>query len=163
LRERGALERLIAGDVPGIRESSAERTERTPVENLRDADLLTDATSLRLAFSAELWYWRGPSPYHFVTVTDDGCAQLKAIANDVTYGWGMIPVTVRIGETDFDTSLFQKDGRFVVPIRDVVRKAEKLELGNKVAVELRIRAAPARRPGREAEVEFDLDHPPPDL
>ena len=124
---------------------------------------MSDPALLRLAFSGELWYWRGPSPYHFVTVSEEGCAELQAIANDVTYGWGMIPVTVRIGETEFDTSLFQKNGRFVVPIRDVVRKAEQLELGGRVGVELRIRAAPARRVGREAEVEYDLDHPPPDL
>jgi hypothetical protein len=124
---------------------------------------MTDPALLRLAFAAYLWYWRGPSPYHFVTVSEDGSAQLRAIANDVTYGWGMIPVTVRIGATEFDTSLFQKNGRFVVPIRDVVRKAEQLELGSDVQVELRIRAAPARRVGREAEVEYDLDHPPPDL
>ena len=84
-------------------------------------------------------------------------------SNDVTYGWGMIPVTVRIGETEFDTSLFQRSGRFVVPIRDVVRNTESLELGDEVHVELRIRAAPARRVGREAEAEYDLDHPPPDL
>jgi len=124
---------------------------------------MTDGKALRLAFTGELWYWRGPSPYHFVTVSEDGSAQLQAIANDVTYGWGMIPVTVRIGATDFDTSLFQKNGRFIVPIRDVVRNAEQLELGNTVEIELRIRVAPARRVGREAEAEYDLDHPPPDL
>jgi hypothetical protein len=124
---------------------------------------VTDPTALRIRFAAELWYWRGPSPYHFVTVSEEGSAELRAIANEVTYGWGMIPVTVRIGATDFDTSLFQKDGRFVVPIRDVVRKTEQLQLGSTVDVELRIRAAPARRVRREAEVEYDLDHPPPDL
>jgi hypothetical protein len=124
---------------------------------------MTDPAQLRLAFSGELWYWRGPSPYHFVTVSEDGCATLQAVANDVTYGWGMIPVTVRIGATEFDTSLFPKSGRFVVPIRDVVRNAESLQLGDRIEVELRIRAAPARRVGREAEVEYDLDHPPPDL
>ena len=52
---------------------------------------------MRLEFAGELWYWRGPSPYHFVTVPDDGCAELRALAPVVSYGWGMIPVNVRIG------------------------------------------------------------------
>jgi hypothetical protein len=123
---------------------------------------MIDPAQVRLAFAAELWYWRGPSPYHFLTVSDDGCAQLSAIANDVTYGWGMIPVTVRIGDTEFDTSLFQKDDRFVVPVRDVVRKAEQLELGTEVEVELRIRGSKARRDA-ESDVEYDMDHPPEGL
>jgi hypothetical protein len=96
-------------------------------------------------------------------VSEAGCAELRGIANDVSYGWGMIPVRVRIGETDFDTSLFPKDGRYVLPIRDRVRDAEGLELGAPVDVEVRIRTSAARRPGREAEVEYDLDHAPPDL
>jgi hypothetical protein len=100
---------------------------------------MIDRASLRLEFMAELWYWRGPAPYHFITVPDDGCEALRAISAEVTYGWGMIPVWVRIGGTDFETSLWPKDGRYVVPIRDVVRKAERLELGDLVAVELGIR------------------------
>ena len=69
---------------------------------------------MRLEFAGELWYWRGPSPYHFVTVPDDGCAELRALAPVVSYGWGMIPVAAQIGETRWTTSLFPKDGGYVV-------------------------------------------------
>lgn len=100
---------------------------------------MIDPLSVRLEFQGELWYWRGPSPYHFVTVPDEGCATLKALALVVSYGWGMIPVWVRIGDTEFETSLFPKDGRYVVPIRDGIRDAEALELGEPVDVELGIR------------------------
>jgi hypothetical protein len=124
---------------------------------------MTDAAALRLAFAAELWYWRGPSPFHFITVSEDGCAALRAIADDVSYGWGMIPVSVRIGGTEFDTSLFPKDGRYVVPVKDVVRNGESLEPGVAVDVELRIRLSKPRRTSGEIEVEYDLDHPPADL
>ena len=48
----------------------------------------------------------------------------------VSYGWGVIPVTVRIGEHEFTTSLFPKDGGYLVPIKDMVRKAEGLVLGD---------------------------------
>jgi hypothetical protein len=57
----------------------------------------------------------------------------------VTYGWGMIPVTVRIGKTEWKTSLFPKDGRYIVPLKDSVRKPENLDEGDKVTVRLEVR------------------------
>jgi Domain of unknown function (DUF1905) len=122
-----------------------------------------DPQAVRLAFSGELWYWRGPSPYHFVTVPDDGCALLKSIASEVTYGWGMIPVAGRIGATEFETALWPKDGRYVVPIRDVVRKGEGLSLGDRVEVELRIRSSGAPRGLPDDEAEYDMDRGPADV
>jgi hypothetical protein len=40
----------------------------------------------------------------------------------------------------WETSLFPKDGRYAVPIKDVVRNAEGLAEGDTVAVELAIRS-----------------------
>jgi hypothetical protein len=54
----------------------------------------------------------------------------------VTYGWGMIPAAVKIGETEWTTSLFPKDGGYVLPVKQWVRKTEGLELGDIVAVRL---------------------------
>lgn len=91
-----------------------------------------------LEFSGELWMWRGPAPYHFVTVPEEGCAALAAVAPVVSYGWGMIPVRARIGRTTWTTSLFPRDGTYVVPIRDAVRRAEDLEVGHLVALALHV-------------------------
>jgi Domain of unknown function (DUF1905) len=98
-----------------------------------------DAELLDLTFSGELWYWRGPSPFHFITVPEDPSAALRGLSADVSYGWGMIPVRVRIGKSVWETALFPKEGRYVVPVKDVVRKAEGLVLGDTVAVRLVIR------------------------
>ncbi|MEW5986390.1 MAG: DUF1905 domain-containing protein [Chloroflexota bacterium] len=94
---------------------------------------------MNIQFNGKIWYWRGPSPYYFVTVPAEPCDDLKAISSFVTYGWGMIPVTVRIGQTEWKTSLFPKDGRYLVPLKDRVRKAEQLEEGDEVAVWLEVR------------------------
>lgn len=91
---------------------------------------------MKLEFSGELWFWRGPAPWYFVTVPDQECGELEAASTFVTYGWGMIPVTARIGETDWTTSLFPKDGQYIVPVKAWVRKAEQLELGDLVDVRL---------------------------
>jgi Domain of unknown function (DUF1905) len=91
-----------------------------------------------LEFSAPMFEWRGPAPYHFVAVPEDEADELRDAAAYVTYGWGMIPVRGRIGATDFTTSLWPKDGGYVVPIKDAVRKPERLELGDEITVRLTI-------------------------
>jgi hypothetical protein len=96
-----------------------------------------------IAYSGTIWYWRGPAPHYFVTVPAEQCRDLAAIARSVTYGWGMIPAAVRIGTTAWQTSLFPKDGRYIVPIKASVRRAEQLAEGDTVAV--RVEPAIARR------------------
>ncbi len=98
-----------------------------------------DLDALELTFTGDIWYWRGPSPFHFVTVPEDSAAAIRAVAAIVTYGWGMIPVTVRIGQTTWETSLWPKDGGYIVPVRNAVRAAEGLTEGDTVAVELEVR------------------------
>jgi Domain of unknown function (DUF1905) len=93
---------------------------------------------MNLEFHGKIWYWAGPAPWYFVTIPVKQCRELKAAAKFVTYGWGMIPVLVQIGETEWKTSLFPKDGRYIVPIRASVRKAENLEEGNKVSLRLEV-------------------------
>jgi hypothetical protein len=98
-----------------------------------------DAVGLDLTFSGELWYWRGPAPYHFITVPPDAARTIHAVAADVTYGWGMIPAEVRIGASVWTTALWPKDGGYVVPIKDRYRKTERLVLGDTVGVHLAVR------------------------
>jgi hypothetical protein len=91
-----------------------------------------------IEFSGKIWYWRGPAPWYFVTVPAKQSRELKAVLRLVTYGWGMIPVDVRIGKTNWKTSLWPKDGRYIVPIKASVRKARHLEEGDKVTVRLEV-------------------------
>ena len=91
---------------------------------------------MELEFTNEIIYWRGPAPFHFVEVPDEQSAAIEAVASIVTYGWGVIPVTARIGHTDFQTSLFPKGDLYFVPVKVAVRRAEQLELGDRVTVRL---------------------------
>ena len=94
--------------------------------------------SVDLEFSGEIIHWRGPSPFHFVTVPDEESAAIEAVSSVVTYGWGAIPVRARIGRTDFTTSLFPKGDLYLVPVKDAVRRAEQLALGDEVTVRLHL-------------------------
>jgi hypothetical protein len=90
-------------------------------------------------FSGDIWYWRGPSPFYFVTVPAEQSSDLKAISCIVSYGWGVIPVHVRIGKTEWRTSLFPKAGLYLVPLKDSVHKAEGLKEGDSVTIWLEVR------------------------
>jgi hypothetical protein len=96
------------------------------------------ADRVELEFSGEVWFWRGPSPFHFVTVPEDESAELQAASAEVTYGWGMIPVEARVGSTAWTTSLFPKNGGYVVPLKDMVRNAEQIDVGDTVTVRLAV-------------------------
>jgi hypothetical protein len=93
---------------------------------------------MRLEFDGELWFWRGPSPFHFVAVPEAESVEIHAVSQSVTYGWGVIPVTVELGTTAWTTSLFPKEGGYQVPIKASVRKALSLSLGDVVHVALDI-------------------------
>jgi hypothetical protein len=88
--------------------------------------------------TGEIFTWRGPAPYHFVRVPEEECVELQAAASRVSYGWGVIPVTAQIGTTTWMTSLFPKDGGYLVPVKDAVRRAEGLEEGDTVSLQLTV-------------------------
>ncbi|MFG1622055.1 DUF1905 domain-containing protein [Kribbella sp. NPDC049227] len=89
---------------------------------------------LELHFEGEIWEWRGPAPYYFVTVPEDEAAELQEVAASVTYGWGVVPVRATIGDTEWKTSLFPKNGGYVLPLKDRVRKAEGIGEGDTISV-----------------------------
>jgi hypothetical protein len=91
-----------------------------------------------IEFTGKIWFWKGPAPFYFVTVPAEQSDELHHISSSVTYGWGMIPVTARLGRTEWKTSLWPKDGGYIVPLKVSVRKAEKLNEGDSVTVRLEI-------------------------
>jgi hypothetical protein len=93
---------------------------------------------MELEFTGELYFWRGPAPWHFVTFPDAESRALETTAPAVSYGWGMIPVTARIRRTAWTTALFPKDGRYVVPVKAAVRRTEKIDVGDVVTVRLTV-------------------------
>ena len=98
---------------------------------------------MTLEFSGEVWYWRGPAPFYFVTVPREPSQQLLDVMSSVTYGWGMIPVNARIGETEWYTALWPKDGGYILPLKAKVRKAERVDEGDVVTAEIQVlRATP---------------------
>lgn len=91
-----------------------------------------------LEFSGEIIVWRGPAPHHFVPVPPEQAADIQAVSAQFTYGWGVIPVAVTLGDTTWTTSLFPKDDTYLVPIKAAVRAAERVGAGDTVGIRLRL-------------------------
>lgn len=97
---------------------------------------MTDGPGYEASFEATLIEWRGPAPFHFLPLPPEVAAPIRAVAPLVTYGWGVIPVRATIGGTTFTSSLFPRDGGYLLPVKDAVRAAAGLALGDRVTVRL---------------------------
>ena len=91
---------------------------------------------MKIKFQGAMIEWRGPSPFYFVPVPEVQSKKIKAIAAQLTYGWGVIPVLGKIGKTEFSTALIPKGGLYYLPIKNAVRFAEELEVGSEVSVSI---------------------------
>ncbi|PWH06000.1 DUF1905 domain-containing protein [Brachybacterium endophyticum] len=91
-----------------------------------------------LSFDATTIAWRGPAPFVFARVPEDESDQIAEVASLVTYGWGTIPVVARIEGVEFTTSLFPRDGVYLVPVKVAVQRATGVGVGDDVHVELHL-------------------------
>ncbi|WP_417233705.1 DUF1905 domain-containing protein [Arthrobacter sp.] len=91
-----------------------------------------------LRATGTVFHWRGPAPFYYLRVPDDVANYIHDVAAQVTYGWGVIPVTATIGGTTFTTSLFPKDGGYLVPLKVAVRRSEGIELDDEITVGLEL-------------------------
>ena len=93
---------------------------------------------MKIKFQGVMIEWRGPSPFYFVPIPEGSSKKIKAMAAQLTYGWGVIPVLGKIGKTDFSTALIPKDGLYYLPIKNAVRFAEELDVGSEISVSISV-------------------------
>jgi Domain of unknown function (DUF1905) len=91
-------------------------------------------------FTAICWLYSGKGAWYFVTLPQDSATEIsyfsKVLNGGKCTGWGSVRVTVQIGATVWQTSLFpdSKNKSYVLPIKVAVRKAENIIEGNSVEV-----------------------------
>ncbi|UJW87761.1 DUF1905 domain-containing protein [Devosia sp. SL43] len=91
---------------------------------------------MKLAFHTTIIEWRGPAPFVYAPVPAEHAAEIARIKKQASYGWGVIPVEAVIGGVTFTTSLFPKDGTYLLPIKVAVRKQTGVTVGDDVDVEM---------------------------
>lgn len=96
----------------------------------------------RYEFSAELWVWnaRQQDGWTFLSVPPEESEEIRAYsASQPRAGFGSVRVSVTIGSSTWQTSVFpNEDGTYALPIKKSVRRAEDIEAGDVVTVQLRI-------------------------
>lgn len=100
---------------------------------------VTDDVPTRVSFEAEIVHWRGPAPYLFAAIPACHAREIRCAAQLASYGWGCVPVEARIGTTEFTTSLFPRDGTYLLPIKVAVQKAERIGLGDAISVVMQVK------------------------
>jgi hypothetical protein len=87
-------------------------------------------------FTGQVIEWRGPAPFYFIEVPAKYSPEIKAIAADKSYGWGVLHAMVNIKDQTFKTALFPKQGIYLIPLKIAVRTPLGIDLGDTVKVEL---------------------------
>jgi len=93
---------------------------------------------MTLEFASETIEWRGPAPFVFVPVPPELCEEIRAVSARVTYGWGVIPASVTIGASIYQTSLFPRNGGYLVPVKVAIQQAESVGVGQLVSARVEI-------------------------
>ena len=94
---------------------------------------------MELTFTNHVIEWRGPAPFYYLPLPEEEADQVHDVRKMATYGWGVIPVVVRIGDVEFETALFPKDGGYLLPLKDAVRKPAGITVGDEITVEMTVR------------------------
>jgi len=96
---------------------------------------------VRFEFETTVISWRGPAPYVYAPIPPDVAAEIKGLARLVTYGWGMVPVEVSIGPVVFRTSLFPKDGTYLLPLKVDARRRANITVDDVIRLSMTVRPA----------------------
>ena len=97
------------------------------------------AEPLQFRFEADVIDWRGPSPYFFAPLPPEEAAEIRRVARAASYGWGVIPVEATVRDVVFTTSLFPREGTYLLPLKDAVRRRTNVTAGDRIAVEMTVR------------------------
>lgn len=93
-----------------------------------------------ITFTAPLWLWSGEGgSWHFVTLPEDHCGDIRAAAFEGPRGFGSVKVEEDIHDVTWRTSVFpQKSGGYILPVKAEVRRRTGIAAGDDVTVRLEL-------------------------
>jgi len=90
--------------------------------------------------TAQVWLYPGPAAWYFVTLPKKEADKIRDIYGMHAKGWGSLPITVTVGSTSWDTSIFpdKKTGSYLLPIKAQVRKAENISENDIITLSIEV-------------------------
>ncbi|MFA5885921.1 MAG: DUF1905 domain-containing protein [Acidimicrobiia bacterium] len=91
-------------------------------------------------FDASLWRHDGDAAWFFVTLPFAVADDIEERYGRAAAGFGSVRVRVRVGRTEWSTSLFPDAKRksYLLPVKKAVRRAENLDDGSPVHIEIEV-------------------------
>lgn len=92
--------------------------------------------------SAKIWKYQGKAAWHFVNIPSDISHEIDDYFSSAKRGWGSLPVTVTLGNTTWETSIFtdKKTDSYLLPLKKAVRIKEHIQAGDNIHFALEITA-----------------------
>ncbi|PIR55503.1 DUF1905 domain-containing protein [Candidatus Peregrinibacteria bacterium CG10_big_fil_rev_8_21_14_0_10_36_19] len=91
-------------------------------------------------FNSQVWIYPGVAAWHFVNLDKDTSELIKNLYAPFTKGFGSLPVTVTVGKTSWETSIFpdKKSGSYLLPLKANIRKKENIKADDTIKFEVKI-------------------------
>ncbi len=93
---------------------------------------------MRYEFKGKVTRWQANPKFFLVAMPKRYFKEINELAETVRRGWGSVRVSAWVGSTGWQTSIFPSDDCFELPLKASVRKAENIEEGDTVFVELEL-------------------------
>ena len=87
---------------------------------------------------AKIFKWTGKGAWFFIRIEKETAEKIKDNFGMFTRGWGSLPVNVTIANSSWKTSIFPDKGTCLLPIKSQIRKAEQIQEGDTLTINLEI-------------------------
>ena len=87
-------------------------------------------------FRVKVDVFRGKADWYHALLPRDGSLVLDEMFSSQKRGWASLPVSVFLGDTTWETSIFfdRKKERYMLPLKKEIRKKEGLDVGDEIDI-----------------------------
>ena len=91
---------------------------------------------------SKVYVYPGMAAWRFLTVPKKESEAIRNKYGAHARGWGSLPITVSVGKTTWNTSIFPdtKSGTYLLPLKAAVRKMEGIDDEDTVSFSITLRA-----------------------
>lgn len=95
----------------------------------------------KYTMKSKVWFYPGKAGWYFLTLAKEPSESIRKTFGPLARAWGSLPVTVTIGKSSWETSIFpgKKAGAYLLPLKAEVRKKEQIAEGDKITFSIAIR------------------------
>lgn len=95
----------------------------------------------KFTMKSKVWFYPGKAGWYFLTLAKEPSKAIRRTFGPLARPWGSLPVTVTIGRTKWETSIFpdKKAGAYLLPLKADVRKKEQVDEGDRIKFSVVIR------------------------